>query len=491
MKKRIINKLRKYHFEWKHVLVLFTVLILFQVIISIIHNISLKDLISQTQDWYKKDSAEKLANLTTTSLELLLQIGASDKLTTAKEKDDIVQSFNIILNQQRLQQNVKDICILVPQGDEVYPIDNGSILYSFMYENLQNPHLPDMEHLRAKELYQKIGSEIHRMEQIHTVSEENQIFHVFVPIVPFGEYAGALYMRIAPDFSFLADQIKSKYNETSVIFTGLILFGLLAMFFISAYTVKERDETQELLFTEREKNLKEQFNHQKETQFTKRIYHTHHKAEKVMGFIAEDIDRLSDKNIEETRSRVNKYASFISQVIYDMKWYDPPLQTIYNQIFSTNLNDVIKFLTKNVFLRISKQSERFKIKLELDEKLPNININEYVTWEIIEPIIQNSIDHAEGNLVTILVKTKYYPENRRFSVIIEDDGNGISEELMQKNENGVKKIFLVNISTKNETSHSGYGCYLSYNISKRCGWDIDAENKAKGCRFNLSFTQIN
>jgi hypothetical protein len=226
---RSSGKFRKYHFEWKHVLVLFTVLILFQVIISIIHNISLKDLLNQTQDWYKQDSAEKLANLTTTSLELLLQIGASDKLSTAKEKDDIIQSFNIILNQQLLQQNVKDICILLPHEDQLYAIDNGRILYEFMYEGRHDPDLPEMDHSGAKLLYQKIGSEVHRSEQIHTVSEENQIFHVFVPVVPFGEYAGALYMRIEPDFSFLADQIISKYNETTIIFSSLILFGLLAV----------------------------------------------------------------------------------------------------------------------------------------------------------------------------------------------------------------------------------------------------------------------
>lgn len=487
MKRQIINRINKYHFEWKHILVLFTVLILFQVIISIIHNASLKDLINQTQDWYKKDSAEKLANLTTTSLELLLQIGASDKLSSEKEKDDLIQSFNIILNQQRLQQNVRDICILVPYKDDVFAIDNGKTLYAFMYEDLHTLPEPDMEHLRAQELYRSIAKQIHQMEQIYTLSEGNQIFHVYVPIVPFGEYAGALYMEIAPDLGFLTDQIKTRYTESMIIFSGLILFGLLAMFFISAYTVKERNEAQQLLFREREKNLKEQFNHQKETQFTKRIYHTHHKAEKVMGFITQDIERLSEQNIEETRARVTKYASFISQVIYDMKWYDPPLQTIYNPIFNTNINDVIRFITEHIFLRVVEHSERFKINLDLDSTLPNININEYVTWEIIEPLIQNSIDHAEEGLVTIQVQTRYDAESGSITIVVEDDGKGIVDELLQKNENGIKKIFLENISTKSEMNNSGYGCYLSYEISKRCGWHIDVENKEKGCRFELNF----
>ena len=42
----------------------------------------------------------------------------------------------------------------------------------------------------------------------------------------------------------------------------------------------------------------------KEHLFTKRIYHTHHKAEKVMGFINEDLDivieTISVKKMEKT-----------------------------------------------------------------------------------------------------------------------------------------------------------------------------------------------
>ena len=55
----VVNKIKNYHFEWKHLLVLFIVLIFFQIIISFTHQISLTDLKAETQDWYKRDSAEK------------------------------------------------------------------------------------------------------------------------------------------------------------------------------------------------------------------------------------------------------------------------------------------------------------------------------------------------------------------------------------------------------------------------------------------------
>ena len=35
--------------------------------------------------------------------------------------------------------------------------------------------------------------------------------------------------------------------------------------------------------------LTKQITYEKELIFTKRIYHTHHKAEKIMGFIKEDL----------------------------------------------------------------------------------------------------------------------------------------------------------------------------------------------------------
>ena len=91
-----VTKIKKYHFEWKHLLVLFIVLIFFQIIISFIHKISLDELQSETLDWYKRDSAEKIASLTTTSIELLLETSNVFYYPGDDHKKDMVQAFNII-----------------------------------------------------------------------------------------------------------------------------------------------------------------------------------------------------------------------------------------------------------------------------------------------------------------------------------------------------------------------------------------------------------
>jgi len=285
---KFIDQLKKYHFELKHLLVLFIVLIFFQLIVSFIHKISLQDLLYKTEDWYKQHSVEKIANLTTTSIELLLETNRPGDILDPEYEKRMIQSFNIIFSQQLLQQNVDEICIMIRDGKNQFALDNGSELFDYIYKNLKPRSANDTSHSTAQKLYTELREMLRTSEQIYSIREGEHSFIVFVPLVPNGEYAGAVYMRITPDLSFVSDEIISSYDEISLVFLALVVFSLIAMFFISSYTVKERDETQKLLYDEREKYLLEHLNHQKEALFTKRIYHTHHKAEKIMGFIKDE-----------------------------------------------------------------------------------------------------------------------------------------------------------------------------------------------------------
>jgi len=485
---KIVEKVKEYHFEFKHVTVLFLILFAFQLIISFINKASIKSFLNSTQEWYQKDSAEEIANLTTTSIELVLEsIDSQSELTKEKQRK-VIQSFDIIFSQQQLKHNIEGLYILVNSGDDVYAIDDGKTLFSFLLDHKQIERTTDKNKLSVIGMYKKIKNKLSSTEQIKSIITDKKTFNIFVPFVLRGEFIGAVYMKNTPDFSFISNQVISNYDETSIIYLSLILFGLLAMYFISSYTVKERDEAQKLLFDEHETNIKKQITYEKELIFTKRIYHTHHKAEKIMGFIKEDLRILSPENINDVKYRVSKYSNFISRVIYDMKWYDPPLQTIRNQIFRTNLNEVIKFIVDNIFLRISTKSNAYEIKLETDPNLPVVPVNEFVVWEIIEPLIQNSIDHGgEGNLI-ISCKTIFDELKRKSYVIIEDNGKGIAPELLKINSNGIKNVFIENTTTKNTgLQNSGYGCYIAYEITKRCGWDIDAINlETGGCRFTIT-----
>ncbi len=478
---KLAEKIKPYHFELKHLLVLFLVLIVFQALVSFVHKISLRNFLLKTQEWYQQDSAERIANLTATSLELMLETNLQNRKLSDTDERKIVQAFNIILSQQILQQHVQEVCLLITGQNRTLVIDNGQVLFSYIFRGLTDVPQPDVPHPDAIRYYAQVREQLIATEQICSIVEGRQTFHVFVPFAPRGEHVGAVYMKNTPDFAFISSQIISSYNETSLIFTALIFFGLLAMFYISSYTVKERDETQGLLFQERAKQLEERIHFQKEALFTKRIYHTHHKAEKVMGFIKEDLLALNGGNTEEIRYRVTKYANFISRVIYDMKWYDPPLQTVRNPLFQTNLNEVIRFIVRSLFLRISDQAAQFEFKLELDDRLPNIHINEFVVWEVLEPLLQNCIEHSGEGAITIAICTRYYPESGQMKIFIADNGKGFRADLLETDGQGIKRIFLENVTTKVNSQNSGYGCYIAYEISKqRCGWNLDAENLPRG-----------
>jgi len=477
---KTFSGIKSYRFELKHLLILFLVIAVFQIMLSFIHNVSTGDLLAKTLDLYRRDSAERIADLTTASLEFLLEQSIAKPPQAKEELRALEQKFNIILSQQILQKNVEQVFIIYSQADQSHIISNGKDLISVIFHNLKPAGKIDSKDQEILDLYILKSDEFRESEQIFSYLEGEQTFHILVPFVPQGEYSGVVYMRITPDFSNIAQQISMTYNETAALFSALILLGLLAMFYISSFTVKERDDAQKQLFAVRERQMRKQIEHEKEALFTRRIYHTHHKAEKIMGFIKEDLRILAADNLDKIRFRVGKYASFISRVIYDMKAYNPPIQVIRNQIFRSDLNSIIQFLIDQLFRRVYREGNNQKYILELDPDLPPVPINEFVIWEILEPLIQNSLDHNSDHSVRITINTIFEKESKKSQIIISDNGVGIKEDLLQPNENGLKKLFYENTSTKQQAQNAGYGCYIAYENCKRCGWILDAENLATG-----------
>lgn len=489
--KNIFDKLKEYHFRFQHVTIIFGILVFLQLIISYINKATIRDFLSSTQEWYQRESAEELANLTTANLELILETVNPAEPRPSSSYAKIRQSFNIIFSQQSLQHDIKELCLLVRKDSTAFSIDDGTVLYNYLYNDSIDV-ASSTKHKAAIDLYEKVWKDLLAKEEIKTVVGEDGVYNIFVPLVVKGEYIGTMFVKMQKDFSIISEKVIASYNESSIIYISLILFGLLAMYFVSTYTVKERDEVQMQLLKQHSENLIKEINYQKELLFTKRIYHTHHKAEKIMGFIKDDLRSLTPANITEVQARMTKYSNFISRVIYDMKWYDPPVQTIRNQLFQTDINEVIQFLVDCVFLRTSTKTENIVFKLQFEKPLPKIAINEYVIWEILEPIIQNSIDHSGGSYNIITITTSSSREAKALTVSIADNGKGLAPELIETNEKGIKKLFLESVSTKQmENPNSGYGCYIAYEMCKRCGWTIDAENLPQGgCEFKITINNI-
>jgi signal transduction histidine kinase len=487
--RRLRDRYHIYRFEIRHITVLALVLIVFQFIILFMNQNSLRKVFVKSQQWYQQDAAERIANLTATSIEMLLESKGTRINFSDSEERKIIQDFNIIFSQQLLDKNVQNVCILIPHGKKISAIDDGQQLYDYLFKEREIIHASDVTHAEAIQMYRSVQDTLRKIEQTYTIVEREQIFHVFIPFVPRGEFVGAVYMKTVPDLTFLTDEMSKNYSQTALVYSALIIIGLLAMFYISTRTLSERDEVQRLLFEEQKLHLAEQINHQKEMLFTKRIYHAHHKAEKISGFIKEDLRTLTTENIGIIKNRIGKYASFIARVIYDMKWYDPPIQTIRSPLFRTNINEVIQFIVKNIFQRVSDNRPATKFDLQLDSLVPDIAVNEYVIWEVFEPIIQNSLDHAGVENEVITIRTEFNLSARQTTITISDNGVGIRQDLLEKSETGIRKIFQEQVTSSPVLGkeHSGYGCYIAYEIAtQRFGWKIDAENlPAGGCKFTF------
>jgi signal transduction histidine kinase len=472
--------------------VIFLILISFQIILIYFQKGMLNNFLKDTQSWFQKYYAERLALVTTTNVELLYEQQQRVFATQDSAETRISHSLNIIFKQQLIHRSVEDICLILVKNHRVYIVDNGPKLTTFFNGTLV-PYDGDSttQHLNAIHLFFNVRDEMRRNEKILSTVTNGKTFDVLVPFVPDGEYLGVLYFRISPDFSFLTAEIQSSFDKVSVIVTALILIGLIAIFIVSSRAVQERNKVQEELFVEHEENLEKQIRLEKESLFTKRIYHTHHKAEKIMGFIKDDVRKMNSENLGELRQRVITYSNFISRIIYDMKWYDQDINTIVNTMFRTNVNSVIEFIVQNIFLRISSKNEMFELKLDLDPALPLVRVNEFTVWEILEPLIQNSIDHCEMDFVTIRIQTKYDRKENVSYIYISDNGKGIIPELLEPGPKDIKKIFLEHETTKKHIeSHSGYGCYIAYQLAVgKCGWKLDGENCAKGgCKFTLTMS---
>ncbi|MCF7885387.1 MAG: ATP-binding protein [Candidatus Marinimicrobia bacterium] len=480
----LLNKLRNQDFEIKHIVILFVILVTFQIVLSFLNKFSINKLLNNTLELYKVDSAERIASLTTNSLELILENSfIKQKNRSELRKKEIIEAFNIHFGQQKIQNNIEDICIIVRRKNNYFAIDEGQELYQYFFG--QNAQIYSSDNYQdAIKKYQGFEQKIKNNEVIHTSVLKQRAFDVFVPFTPIGEYKGVVYFKIAPALSNIKKDISNTLNETSLIFTALILFGLLAMFYITSYTVQERDKAKESLIKEREEKIKKEIAYKKEVHFTKRIYHAHHKAEKIMGFIISEVKSLTNKNIDKFKYTVTRYANFVSRVIYEMKWKDPPIHAIRGLMFNTNLNNVIEFLVNNIFMRLSSEQNNYRFALDLDENLPHVHINEYVVWEILEPLMQNSIDHNQEEDIIINVSTKYYPDQNFSKIIIRDNGRGIPETMLAKNSEGIQKIFCEHTSNKEDAHNRGYGCYIAHKICRnRCGWKLRAENLEKGCQF--------
>ena len=473
---KLSSDIKQFQFGIRHIILIFIITLMFLAVSAYINNLSKNKLVNNTAEIYRQTSIENLADLTATSVELLLEQLFTREDNTEEWKQEAIHGFDMILSQQALRENIEEICILVSNNGQIYAIDNGQDLYEHYLNDKLDSTLSFGVHKGAIDFYRTVEEQIAKEQSIISFFNDNHIFQIFVPVIIKGNFSSVLYMKIGVDYSSLIREISIGYSNTSIIFTVLIMLGLLSMFYLSSYMVNEREEALYQLFDEQQLQLKQNVELQKEHLFARRIYHTHHKAEKIMGYIKNDLRSLDPSTFQNQVNGILKFASYIQRVIYDMKSFNPPVNTIRNAAFQSDLNGIIAFIVNHIFGRHEKFGNLKDIITDFDEDLPIVHINEYVIWEILEPLIHNSIDHNPEQSVQINISTYYDAEMNKSRIEIIDDGIGFKTSMLELSEEGIQNLFLEHTSSKSQSDNSGYGCYIAYQICLRCAWTLNASN---------------
>lgn len=476
----LLSKLREYHFEVYHFIILIIILILSHVLLSYLNKSSTDELLNKSMEVYKLETAERQSDFITSSIELFLQKYVEYPYT----QNDMMQtteSIDYLIYQQLLQKNVEDFCMVFYSDTDVFILDRGEDILNYVLMGKFPQERSESKRAKVLEYFSNAKYSVFINEDIKTFVEDGKTFHVFVPFLIKGEVIGALYQKITPDVEKMLSLISTSISYTGAWISAIILFSLLVIFILTNYVIDERDIAKSELFNQKEKQLTQLIEAQKEASFARRIYHAHHKAEKIIGFIKSDLIKINENNLLDISKKVKKYANFIGRVIYDMKTYNPPVGVIRNQQFETEINEVIKFLVQNVIKRTFINDDLSIIKCNLLNEFPIQHINEYVVWEILEPLIQNCIIHNKDREVTVNIST--YLQNGDYYIEIKDNGKGFEPFLLEYDEQNIKKIFKEKISTKIESINTGYGCYIAYENCKKCGWKLDADNYADGAKF--------
>jgi len=475
------NKIRDYHFEIYHFIILLMIVIVSQVLLSYLNMSSTEDLLNKSMEIYKLETAERQSDFITSSIELFLQKDIEHP-SSSSNIGKTIESIDYLIYQQLLQKNVEDFCLVFYRNNKILILDSGNEIYDFVVDKI----LPDIYNvaprIKVEKYFAQSIKEIFNDEEIKSFVEDNKTFHVLVPFSIKGEVIGAVYQKITPDVESMASIISTSFSYTGAWVSAIILFSLLMVFILTNYVITERDIAKSELFNQKEKQLTQLIEARKEASFARRIYHAHHKAEKIVGFIKNDLISINSTNLIEVSNKVKRYTNFIGRVIYDMKTYNPPVRVIRNSQFKTNINEVIKFLIQNVVKRTYKNDELINIVLNLSEQFPIQYINEYVMWEILEPLIQNCIVHNKDSKVSIYIST-IVERNNNLTIEIFDNGKGFETYLLERDDQNVKKIFKEKVTTKKEDINTGYGCYIAYENCKRCGWVLDAVNYKHGAKF--------
>jgi len=189
-----------------------------------------------------------------------------------------------------------------------------------------------------------------------------------------------------------------------------------------------------------------------------------------------DYNKMSDEELEYFDSKFDKGARIIkkmSETIDDFRYFFKPQYVKQSFNLLETINGTIHLFDERLRL--------YGIELVV-EGSENVSIYGFSNQlsQVVLNIINNSIDALIDNkILEPFVKILFEEDEDKVNINIIDNGNGINVELMDK-------IFNPYFTTKDESSGTGIGLYMSRTIiEKNFDGILDVTNTIDGARFNV------
>lgn len=187
-----------------------------------------------------------------------------------------------------------------------------------------------------------------------------------------------------------------------------------------------------------------------------------------------DLNTISQESLEDLEEGLATISGRSDGLINFINAYRDYTNLPEANLEEVDLNEVVASavqLMKNDF-------EQGELRLDRHEGKANIRIDEQLIEQVLINLIKNANEAIEG-VKDGQVNVSVMISNGRFSVMVCDNGSGITEEAKQK-------IFMPFYSTKNRGS--GIGLSLSKQIMQLHGGDIELSSEiGKGATFTLVF----
>lgn len=177
-----------------------------------------------------------------------------------------------------------------------------------------------------------------------------------------------------------------------------------------------------------------------------------------------------DKNLEEIM-KIQDQVLKISNIIEDLN-LTMSISSLSKDKFT--IADPVPILRKLIVEKLNEFPDR---EIIFDNELKNakINMDNNLFYRMVENVLKNSLTYTDG-----IIKVSAYSLNDKILISIEDEGQGIEEELIEK----VQKSDISHVTTH------GMGLFISKQIAEILGGSILIENTYPGVKVLFRFDLI-